>query len=69
MESRPGAKRNPSFRHILEGGTGLFTPHPDSMGYKRLMYTPRDPYVPKSKLVRNAAERIRVQPKQQETNP
>ena len=61
MESRPGERRNPSFRHILEGGSGLFTPLADSMGYKRLMYTPCEPYRPKSELVRNAARRIRVQ--------
>lgn len=60
MENRPGVLRNPSFRHILEGGTGLFTPEPDSPGYKRIMFTPRSPYVPRSELVRNAAERIRV---------
>ena len=41
--------------------TGLFTPQADSMGYKRLMCTPREPYEPKSDLVRNAARRIRVQ--------
>jgi tetratricopeptide (TPR) repeat protein len=37
-ENRPGVRRNPSYRHILEGGTGLFTPYPYSMGYKRLMF-------------------------------
>ncbi len=60
MENRPGILRNPSYRHILEGGTGLFTPQPYSMGYKRLMYTPREAYEPKSELVRNAARRIWV---------
>jgi hypothetical protein len=59
-ETRPDRLRNPSFRHILEGGTGLFTPEPHSMGYQRLMFTPRPPYEPTSDLVRNAAERIRV---------
>ena len=59
-ENRPGVRRNPSFRHILEGGTGLFTPRPDSMGYKRLFFTPHEPYEPKSEPVRNARRRIRV---------
>ena len=48
MENRPGVRKNPSFRHVLEGGTGLFTPAPDSMGYKRLMYSPARPYTPRS---------------------
>jgi hypothetical protein len=48
-------------RHVLEGGRGLFTPQPDSMGYKRLMYAPHRPYVPRSDLVRNAAATMRVQ--------
>jgi len=60
MEDRPGVRRNPSYRHILEGGTGLFTPHPYSMGYKRLMYVPRQPYRAKSELLRNVAREIRV---------
>lgn len=44
MENRPEARKNPSFRHILEGGTGLFTPQPDSMGYKRIMYSAHPPW-------------------------
>jgi hypothetical protein len=60
MESRPDKRRNPSYRHILEGGTGLFTPLPHSMGYKRLMYQNWPPYEPKSELVRNAARRVGV---------
>lgn len=60
MEIRPEVRRNPSFRHVLEGGTGLFTPHPHSIGYKRLMCTPHEPYRPKSELVRNAAAGLRV---------
>lgn len=60
MENRPGAKKNPSYRHVLEGGTGLFTPHPYSMGYKRIMCGSHEPYRPKSDLTRNAAAAIRV---------
>ncbi len=60
MENEPGVRRNPSFRHILEGGTGLFTPAPGSMGYKRLMHREHPPYSPKSELVRNEAARFRV---------
>ncbi|MCP3905847.1 MAG: hypothetical protein GY715_19665 [Planctomycetes bacterium] len=56
-ERRPGKPRNPSFRHILEGGTGLFTPEPDSMGYKRIMSRAHPRYVPRSNLVRNLAGR------------
>ncbi|MDY7109373.1 MAG: hypothetical protein SYC29_12125 [Planctomycetota bacterium] len=69
MEGRPGVKRNPSYRHILEGGTGLFTPRPYSMGYKRVMFSPHGRYDPDSELARNAALRIRVQqddPEQEE---
>lgn len=61
MEDRPGVPRNPSYRHILEGGTGLFTPQPDSMGYKRLYFSRHQPYEPKSELVRNARGAIPVQ--------
>lgn len=61
MENRPGVARNPSFRHVLEGGRGLFTPTPYSMGYKRLMYTPRPAYVPRSELVGNVARENGVQ--------
>jgi hypothetical protein len=63
MENRPDVKRNPSFRHVLEGGAGLFTPQAHSIGYKRLMCRWHTPYAPKSELVRNAASTIRVQPK------
>lgn len=61
-EQRTDTPRNPSYRHILEGGRGLFTPAPDSLGYKRLMYTIHNRYVPRSALVRNAAAAIRVPP-------
>ncbi|MHC5023702.1 MAG: hypothetical protein ACYTGG_07300 [Planctomycetota bacterium] len=61
MERRPDVPRNPSYRHILEGGRGLFTPRPHSMGYKRLMYADQPPYRPRSELVRNRARRIRVE--------
>lgn len=44
LEQRPDRPKNPSFRHILEGGTALFTPQPYSMGYKQLMYTTFTPY-------------------------
>jgi hypothetical protein len=50
-----------AFRHILEGGSGLFTPHPGSMGYKRLMFAPRPAYQPQSELVRNAAQDLQHQ--------
>jgi tetratricopeptide (TPR) repeat protein len=51
-EMRPDRLRNPSYRHILEGGTGLFTPMEHSLGYKRLMFTPRAGYAPKSDRAR-----------------
>jgi hypothetical protein len=60
MENAPRVDRNPSYRHILEGGTGLFTPFPYSMGYKRLMFQNHRPYQPYSQEVRNLAEQIRV---------
>jgi hypothetical protein len=57
-ERREGQPRNPSYRHILEGGTGLFTPHSPSMGFKRLMTSPHPPYEPKSHPVRTLKERL-----------
>ncbi|MCI0364156.1 MAG: hypothetical protein L0Y44_01825 [Phycisphaerales bacterium] len=60
MENQPGVRRNPSFRHVLEGGTGLFTPEPNSIGYKRLMCRPHPTYQPKSDVARNVAASIRV---------
>lgn len=44
MENRPDVRKNPSFRHVLEGGTALFTPLPYSMGYKRIMYSTHGPW-------------------------
>jgi hypothetical protein len=60
MENAPDTPRNPSFRHVLEGGTGVFTPQAHTMGYKRIMGAAHPPYRPKSQLVRNAAAQIRV---------
>jgi hypothetical protein len=60
MENRPDVRKNPSFRHILEGGTGLFTPAPESIGYKRIMCKPQQAYRPQSELVRNFAAAMRV---------
>jgi len=45
-EMRADRLKNPSFRHILDGGTGLFTPMEHSLGYKRLMFTEHPPYQP-----------------------
>jgi hypothetical protein len=69
MENRPQQPRDPSFQHILEGGIGLFTPHPQSMGYKRLMFTHRPAYQPVSEAARNAAETVGVQPEQPDLQP
>jgi len=55
MENRPDAPKNPSFRHVLIGGKGLFTPQPYSMGFKRLMYSQHPPYEPVSAAVRAPA--------------
>jgi hypothetical protein len=52
------AIRNGTGRHILEGGNHLWQPQRDSLGYKRLMYSPHPAYRPKSKPVRELAERI-----------
>ena len=46
-----------AFRHVLEGGRGLFTPAPDSMGYRRLMGTAHPPHRPQSRAARAIAER------------
>lgn len=52
MEDRPDEPRNPSYRHILDRGRGLFTPQPYSMGYKQLMYRRATPYQPQSSMAR-----------------
>ena len=54
----PGERRNPTYRHVLEGGRGLFTPMPDSMGYRRLMGTPHPPHEPQSREARALLDRI-----------
>ncbi len=61
MANEPDQPHNPSYRHVLEGGTGLFTPQNDSIGYKRIMCNRHAVYQPKSDLVRNLAHDIRVQ--------
>ena len=61
MERSPIELKNPSFRHVLEGGRGLFTPQPGSMGYKRLMFQRHDPYEPTLRRVRALAESIAAQ--------
>ena len=38
--NRPDEPIGPSYRSVLEGGTGVFTPVPGSVGYKRIMYSP-----------------------------
>jgi hypothetical protein len=43
---------------VLEGGRGLFTPMPDSMGYRRLMGTPHPPHEPRSREARALLDRI-----------
>ncbi|MCA9284653.1 MAG: hypothetical protein KDA22_05545, partial [Phycisphaerales bacterium] len=48
MDDRSSADRARSFRHVLDGGSGLFTPQPDTMGYKRLMYRPARVLPPRS---------------------
>ncbi|HMN95177.1 MAG TPA: hypothetical protein PKC43_02320 [Phycisphaerales bacterium] len=45
MQPREGRSRDDSYRHILERGSGLFTPQPWSIGYKRIMYSPAAPFV------------------------
>lgn len=49
-----------AYRHILEGGSALYTPSPDSIGYKRLMFTQRPAYVPRSPQARQLAAAIAV---------
>ncbi len=60
MDPANDIPRNSSYRHILETGRAIFTPQPYSMGYKRLMYQPHDPYEPRSERLRNIAARLRV---------
>ena len=49
-----------AWRHVLEGGRALFLPAPDSVGYKRLMYSDHAPYTSRSEILRNALTEIRV---------
>lgn len=67
MENRERQPKNPSYRHILLGGTGLFTPHPYSMGYQRLMFSRQLPYEPRSGAVRNVAKAMRVEQSEADT--
>ncbi len=55
----PDDRRHVSYEHILDGGGALFTPHPYTMGYKRLMCDSHPPYEARSERVRTLAERIR----------
>jgi len=55
----PDERRNPTFQHVLEGGRGLFTPMPDSMGYRRLMGSGHSAHRPQSREARAIAERVR----------
>ena len=59
--THPDDRRHASYQHILDGGSALFTPHPFTMGYKRLMCIPHEPYVPTSARVRELAHQIRTQ--------
>ncbi len=52
--------RDDSYRHVLEGGTGVFTPQPYSMGYQRIMNSRVRAYKPQSDAARNAADAVRV---------
>jgi hypothetical protein len=60
MENEPGVPRNPSFRHVLEGGKGLFTPYPYSIGYKRLMCREHPTYQPQTESVKALAASIQL---------
>jgi hypothetical protein len=60
MENRRDVPKDPSFRHVLEGGSGLFTPHAHSMGYQRIMCSRQPAYRPRTELVRKAADTMRV---------
>jgi hypothetical protein len=46
-------------RHILEGGSWLYTPEPGSTGFARLFGGQRPPYVPRSAAVRSLANQIK----------
>jgi hypothetical protein len=58
----PGERRNPTYRHVLEGGRGLFTPTPDSMGYRRLFGVGHRAHQPQSREARAIAERLAPDP-------
>lgn len=51
-------RRNASFFHVLDGGRGLFTPAPDSVGYKRLMFRPGADAAPRDPAVRALRDRL-----------
>ena len=54
-----GKWSNDNYRHVLEGGKVLFTPHAYTVGYKRLMYQEHKPYRPRSKRVKTLAKKTR----------
>jgi hypothetical protein len=47
-------------KHVLEGGSALFTPSAGSTGFARLLGIDRKPYSPKSRAVRDLVERLRA---------
>lgn len=53
-------KRGLTGRHILEGGPSMICPLPASVGYLRLFAQEHGPYEPKSREVKELAERIRI---------
>lgn len=54
-----GDNRHDSYRHILQGGSVLTTPHPHTLGAKLLFYAPHPPYRPRTPFVQALAQAIR----------
>jgi hypothetical protein len=48
--------------HVLDGGSALYTPIPYSIGYKRLMFSLREAYEPRSRPLRELARHMAAYP-------
>ncbi len=60
LEPLPGTERRRARGHVLEGGRTVFTPQTGSAAFARLFGQEHQAYAPRSREVRDLAERIRT---------
>ncbi|MCW5776471.1 MAG: hypothetical protein KIS87_08545 [Phycisphaeraceae bacterium] len=63
LETLPGAERRRARGHVLEGGRTVFTPQAGTAAFARLFGQEHSAYTPRSREVRELAERIRAERK------